>query len=125
MFTLNERSDVLLVQLFLVVSEETAPFLANPYPSEPAANGKPDQDLFDQILHFQKTMKPRHSNIATDGRVDPPLGQNTHGSISGSQYSILLMNLAYGSVRSLPDLPADTDCPPEIRERLKAKFVQI
>ena len=122
---LNERSDVLLVQLFLMVSQKTTLFTANPYPSEPDTTGVPDQDLFDQILHFQKTLKLKQgSNIATDGRVDPPVSQQTHGSISGTQYTIIFLNLAYDSVRSLPDLPSDGDCPGEIREQLKIKFVR-
>jgi hypothetical protein len=118
---LNKRDDVLLVQYFLQVAfDEIPPFQAEPFPGDLEVTGTPDQDTFDAILHFQKVMKKRGSTIATDGRIDPPSGEDVRGSISHTQYTIIFLNQAYEKARpdQWPHVAKASDCPGELRPLL-------
>ncbi len=118
---LNKREDVLLVQYFLNVAFETPRFADSPFEGDMKNDGVPDRTTFAAILHFQKVMKSKGSTISTDGRVDPPSGEQIRGSISNTQYTILFLNLAYAKDRpeDWPAVSEATDCPQELRVPLK------
>jgi hypothetical protein len=77
--------------------------------------------MYAAILHFQKVTKKRGSNIATDGRVDPPVGEQLRGSISNTQYTMIFLNQAYKKARPVdwPRVSQATDCPTELRPLLR------
>ena len=123
---LNKREDVLLVQYFLNAAFETPKFADSPFTGDMKNDGVPDQTTFAAILHFQTVMKRKGSTIATDGRVDPPTGEQIRGSISNTQYTILFLNLAYALDRpdDWPAVSEATDCPPDLRIPLREpKFI--
>jgi hypothetical protein len=119
---INLRSDVLLVQYFLRES-----FKAGKPPGPPLeVTGFPNQATFDAIVLFQKAVKAKGRNVSTDGRIDPARGDQTHGSISGTQYTILFLNLSYKEARPKDFCTLDKagDCPPELRADVKIKWLE-
>jgi hypothetical protein len=119
----NRRDDVLLVQYMLRENFKLLnTFKRDPFPGGPVeVDGSAGPQTLAAILHFQKTLKKGGSSIATDGRVDPPVNEGTVGSISNTQYTILFLNLGFKDARpqDFPRLSQATDCPVEIRQRLR------
>src|SRR4051794_16014236 len=118
---MNQRSDVLLVQYFLIQI-----FKANPAKrpaGEVLPSGFADETLFRWILHYQTETRKSGRMISTDGRVDP--AKALRGSISGMQYTIIYMNVHMRSVR--PDdferLSEASDCPPELAPALVPQWI--
>ena len=84
-------------------------------------DGKAGPQTFAAIQHFQRTLKKDGSTIATDGRVDPPVGEQVVGSISSTQYTILFINLGFKKARpqDWPRVAQAADCPAELRQPLR------
>ena len=103
---LNRRSDVLLVQ-YLLREVYKSP-AARPPTKPPGAaiqvTGTADQATFAHILHYQQSLKSGGRNVATDGRIDPARGDQSRGSISGTQYTILFLNLSFKKARPVSKL---------------------
>ena len=118
----NRRDDVFLVQYFL--REAFKGLLA--FQQEPgvvSVDGIAGSQTFAAILHFQKVTKKLGTGqaISTDGRVDPPVGEQTLGSILHTKYTIIFLNQAYQRARpgDYPHVSLAADCPNEIRPFLK------
>lgn len=113
----NRRDDVLLVQYLLQEAFKGPSFQKEP--GSVSVDGRPGPQTFAAILHFQKVTKKlgKGQSITTDGRVDPPVGEQTLGSISKTKYTIIFMNQAYKSARPLdyPRVSRAGDCPSELR----------
>jgi peptidoglycan hydrolase-like protein with peptidoglycan-binding domain len=118
----NRRDDVLLVQYFLRESfKGVSDFKKDPFPGGVlAVDGRAGPQTFAAIRHFQKVSKAKGFSSAQDGRVDPPVGEKFHGSISQTQYTILTMNVAFKKARpqDWPRVSKASDCPGELRPRL-------
>jgi hypothetical protein len=117
----NQRADVLLVQYLLRTIYANAAALAiPPLPSGRVilVDGLCGSITNEAILHFQKSVKAKQQAIPTDGRVDRayPGAKTPHGL----QWTIIFMNFAFHHSRPAvhADLPAASDCPPELREAL-------
>src|SRR5262245_22639083 len=119
----NRRDDVLLVQYMLRENFKILnTFGRDPFPGgSVAVDGAAGPQTFAAILHYQNTLKKGGSSIATDGRVDPPVGDKTVGSTSNTQYTILFLNLGFKTARpqDWPRLSQAVDCPAEIRPQLR------
>lgn len=119
----NKRDDVLLVQYFLrECFLKHSSFKTNPFPKGVVAvDGIAGQQTFAAILHFQKAAKARGSPVALDGRVDPPVGEKATGSISQTQYTILLLNSAFKQCRpqDWSHVSQAGDCPSDLRPLLR------
>jgi hypothetical protein len=119
---LNRPSDLLLVQYFLREA-----FKGGKPPGPPlVVTGTPNQATFDAIIHYQKAVKAKGKNISTDGRIDPAQADQTHGSISGTQYTILFLNISYRDVRPKDFCTLDkaSDCPAGLKEDVKIKWLE-
>ena len=118
----NRREDVLLVQYLLRESFKGPGFLAHPFPGPPlVVDGVASPNLFAAIVHFQRVARLRGRTIATDGRVDAPVGEQMRGSISQTQYTIIFLNSAYDQARpqDYPRVSKAGDCPAELRLPLR------
>ena len=124
----NRRSDVLLVQYFLRESFKGTPkFQREPFPEVVKVDGVAGRQTFAAIDHFQKVLKKGGSSIATDGRVDPVAGDQTHGAISGTQYTIIFLNQGFSVARpgDWPRVSRAGDCPGDLRPLLvEPEFVK-
>ncbi|HEY2416188.1 MAG TPA: hypothetical protein VGI40_28365 [Pirellulaceae bacterium] len=119
---LNRRDDVLLVQYFLNAAFDSSVFSdSQPPDGDLDIDGRPGPKTFSAILHFQTVMRKKGHAIATDGRVDPPTGEEIRGSISNTQYTIIYLNLAYAFDRpdDWPAVSEASDCPAELKTLLK------
>ena len=118
----NNREDVLLVQYFLREIFKGFPaFRRNPFPGVVAVDGFASTQTFAAIRHFQNVAKREGKNIATDGVVDAQVGEKGHGSISGTQYTVVYMNQTFRESRpgDWPRVSRAGDCPGELRDPLK------
>ena len=84
-------------------------------------DGVAGAQTFAAILHFQKVARKDGKYIATDGRVDPQVDDHSYGAISGTQYTVIYMNLTYKKSRpgDWPRVSQAGDCPGELRSPLK------
>lgn len=117
----NLRPDVLLVQYFLreIFKKTTT---VGPFPGgEVSVDGNPGPQTFSAIVHFQKELRKQGTPVAVDGRVDPVLDERVAGSISGTHYTILFLNLGYKDRRpqDWPHVSRAHDCPGELRPVLR------
>ncbi len=119
----NQRTDVLLTQYFLQqIFKHVPDFQTDPYPGGVVViDGIAGPQTFSAILHFQKVAKKRGWITSQDGRVDPPVGEQSFGSISHTQYTILSMNSAFkkGRPQDWPRVSRASDCPGELRQPLR------
>jgi hypothetical protein len=120
----NRTDDVKLVQYFLRESFKGTPaFQREPFSGVVVVDGRPGPVTFAAILHFQKVTKKLGNGqaIATDGRIDPPVGEQTRGSISGTKYTIIFLNQSYKRARpqDWPRVSQAGDCPGELRMLLQ------
>ena len=120
--SINRRDDVLLVQYFLRENFKTSRFISNPFLGGILqVDGKPGQQTFSAILHYQTVLKKDGFSIATDGRIDPPVNEQIRGSILNTQYTIVTLNLGFETARpqDWPKVSQAGDCPGELRPLLK------
>lgn len=117
----NRRDDTMLVQHLLreVYSRPAAfaPPLVPPSGPPITVDGVAGPQTFEWILHFQKELKARGRNIATDGRIDRARG--AVGLLSGTVYTILFLNSAF--LKARPDVPylwQASDCSELLKEAL-------
>jgi hypothetical protein len=118
----NGRHDVLLVQYFLRESfKGFFAFQQDPFPGVVPVDGAAGAQTLAAILHFQRVAKKHGKNIATDGRVDPQVADHSCGTISGTQYTMIYMNMTYQDARPAdwPRVSKAGDCPGELRTPLK------
>lgn len=118
--TSNQTSDVLLVQYFLREAFKTDVFRQQPFPAVLAVDGVAGTQTFSAIKHFQTILKQKGSPITTDGRVDPLAGEQVRGSITGTPYTIIYLNLGYRNARpgDWPRVSRAGDCPGALRPLL-------
>jgi hypothetical protein len=122
----NNIGDVLLVQYLLDEAfNDTARF--PDAPDSPDFTGVADTDTITAISYYQKKLRSQGKSISTDGRVDPAPNHQSHGSISGTQYTIIWLNLEYQKRR-----PADyktmakaSDCPAGLVEEVTPNFLHL
>jgi hypothetical protein len=127
----NKRDDVMLVQYLLKrvyqQGHNCSPQLgANTWgdPHESPAGLKIDgfygPKTARAIEQFQLEMRRNGRNIATDGCVDPEIGDDSVSSISKTQYSISVLNEFFWRLYPslAPHITIDPECPPELRQSL-------
>jgi hypothetical protein len=117
----NVREDVLLVQYLLrAIYANGVALSIPPLPSGRVilVDGFCGPITNEAILHFQKSVKAKRQAIPTDGRVDR--AYPGHKTRHGLQWTVIFMNFAVRHTRPAvhADLPAASDCPPELREAL-------
>jgi len=118
----NRRDDVMLVQ-YLLKRVYQKGYNAQPPLSQStgAAQLKIDGLYGPQtaraIEQFQLEMRRNGRNIATDGCVDPELGDSTTSSISKTGYTISWLNKYFWILYPYlaPDIRVDLECPPELK----------
>lgn len=121
----NKRDDVMLVQYLLKRvyqrGQNCQPQLSQ---SSGAAQLKID-GLYGPataraVEQFQMEMRRNGHNIATDGCVDPELGESATSSISKTGYTISWLNKYFWVLYPYlaPDISTDPECPAELKKVL-------
>ena len=118
----NRRDDVLLVQYLLKISAFVpGKFRATVGGATPVAGvwGEPDDLLLDMV---QRHWAERGTATWQDRRVDPVPQHQAMTPLHHTQYKILTLNVIYASLRSadFPQMSEATDCPPDLKPRIKA-----
>jgi len=123
--SLNETSDVLLVQYMLKATYESSTAGASLTGAPKGVlkvSGVADELTFDLIRHFQKSMQKLGIPTVDDGRIDPVPRSTTAYDMTkrAFQHTIISLNHALHTVRpnDYPRLWNAPDCPPALRERL-------
>jgi hypothetical protein len=122
----NNVGDVLLVQYFLDEAlSDTSRF--PDAPESPDFNGTVDDTTLAAIAYYQKKLRSTGKNISTDGRIDPAVNHQSHGAISGTQYTIIWLNLEYQKSRpaEYKQLAKASDCPPGLVEEVTPNFLHL
>jgi hypothetical protein len=117
----NQAEDVALVRFFLRRIGD-APDNVVPSLASLPINSMYGPDLKAAILDFQKEVKRRGGNCATDGKVNPAkgIGHGVTSAVTGTQYTIAHMNSTYRRryAQFHDDISKDPKCP----SILAAKF---
>jgi len=118
----NKRDDVMLVQYLLKRVYQQG---HNCNPQLNQANGTTELKIDGlrgpktqkAIEQFQLEMRRNGRNIATDGCVDPELGDSATSSISKTGYTISWLNKYFWILYPYlaPDISIDPECPAELK----------
>lgn len=125
----NRRDDVMLVQYLLKKVYQRGLAAQPPLvagvgdPHNPAllkVDGLFGPKTKGSITKFQFDMRHNGRNIATDGCVDPELGDSSTASISKTGYTISWLNKYFWVLypETAPNPATDPDCPAELRQSL-------
>lgn len=125
----NKRDDVMLVQYLLkrvyqrgqAAQPPLKSGVGDPHsPTELKIDGLCGPKTQGAINKFQLEMRQNGRNIATDGCVDPELGNSSTSSISKTGYMISWLNKYFWVLypELAPNLVSDPECPAELRQSL-------
>jgi peptidoglycan hydrolase-like protein with peptidoglycan-binding domain len=73
------------------------------------------------IQQFQLELRRNGNSIATDGRVDPEIGEEATSSISKTGYTISWLNKYFWVLYPTlaPDITLDPECPAELKQAIR------
>jgi peptidoglycan hydrolase-like protein with peptidoglycan-binding domain len=122
-FEPNKRDDVMLVQYLLKRVYQQGQKVQPPLSQNTGAAQLKIDGLYGSktaraIEQFQLEMRRNGRSIATDGCVDPELGDSTTSSISKTGYTISWLNKYFWLLYPYlaPDISIDPECPPELKQ---------
>ena len=121
----NKRDDVMLVQYLLKRVYQQGQN-CNPQLNQTSGAAVLKIDGFygpktaRAIEHFQLEMRRNGRSIATDGCVDPEIGDDAYSSISKTGYTISWLNKYFWVLypNLAPNITLDPECPPELKKAL-------
>jgi hypothetical protein len=118
----NKRDDVMLVQYLLKRVYQLGNNLNPPLNQENRVVRLTIDGIYglrtqSAIEHFQLEMRRQGKNIATDGCVDPELGNSVISAVSKTDYTISWLNKCFWILypQLAPDIRVDPECPPELK----------
>ena len=121
----NKRDDVMLVQYLLKrvyqQGNNCSPQLSQTTgAAELKVDGYYGPKTARAIEQFQLEMRRNGRSIATDGCVDPELGDSATSSISKTGYTISWLNKYFWVLYPMlaPDITIDPECPPELKQSI-------
>lgn len=118
----NKRDDVMLVQYLLKRvyqrgQNATPPLNGSSNAPQLVIDGYYGPKTQGAIEQYQLEMRRNGRNIATDGCVDPELGESSEASISHTGYTISWLNKYFYVLypELFPNIAVDPECPIELK----------